>query len=279
MRTIAAAAVEEAVRSACIEAAIEAAPDLIAAFERARGMEESPLGRETIERLLENCRLARTERIPICQDTGLAVFFVERGEEVTIAGGTLGEAIAGGVRRGYADGYLRKSTCDCLTRKNVGDNTPAIVHYDLVPGDALRIAFMAKGGGSENMSALAMLKPAQGEAGILDFVVATVEKAGSNPCPPIIVGVGVGGNFEQAALNSKKSLLRELGRPSPDPVAARMEAELLRRVNNLGIGPEGFGGRVTALAVHLIIQPCHLASLPVAVNIQCHAARHKVIEL
>lgn len=278
MRTITAAALSDAVRAACIDAAISASPDLVAALERALAAEESDIGRHTLARLLDNCRIAAESRIPLCQDTGLAVFFVERGEEVTVAGG-MNAAIADGVRRGYADGYLRKSSCHCLTRKNCGDNNPPVIHTEIVPGDRLRLSFMAKGGGSENMSAVGMLKPAQGEQGIVDFVTATVERAGANPCPPVIVGVGIGGTFERAALNSKRALLRELGAPSSDPDAARMEAELLRRVNALGIGPEGFGGRVTALAVHLILEPCHLASLPVAVNLQCHANRHRLIEL
>ena len=257
MRTITAAALSDAVRAACIEAAISASPDLVAALERALSVEESDIGRHTLARLLDNCRIATEQKIPICQDTGLAVFFVERGEEVTVAGG-MNAAVADGVRRGYADGYLRKSSCHCLTRKNYGDNNPPVIHTEIVPGERLRLFFMAKGGGSENMSAVGMLKPAQGEQGIVDFVTATVERA---------------------ALNSKRALLREIGVPSPDPDAARMEAELLRRVNALGIGPEGFGGRVTALAVHLILEPCHLASLPVAVNLQCHANRHRLIEL
>jgi len=279
MRTISAAAVSDAVRAACIDAAVNASPDLIAAFQRAAAAEESEIGRQTIQRLLDNCRIADEQNIPICQDTGLAVFFVERGEEVTVDGIGMSAAIADGVRRGYADGYLRKSSCHCLTRKNYGDNLPPIIHTDIVPGERLRLFFMAKGGGSENMSAVGLLKPAQGEKGIIDLVVSTVERAGPNPCPPIIVGVGVGGTFERAAVNSKRALLREIGAPSTDPDAARMEAETLRRVNALGIGPEGFGGRMTCLGVHIIIEPCHLASMPVAVNIQCHANRHRTIEL
>jgi fumarate hydratase subunit alpha len=279
MRTITAAAISDAVRAAAIEAAVHASPDLVTALERAAAAEESDLGRDTLRRLLDNCRIAAEQGVPICQDTGLAVFFVERGEGVTVDGVGMNAAIADGVRRGYADGYLRKSSCHCLTRKNFGDNNPPIIHTEIVPGDRLRLFFLAKGGGSENMSAVGMLKPAQGEGGIVDFVTATVERAGANPCPPIIVGVGIGGTFERAALNSKRALLRKIGAPSLDPDAARMEAEMLRRVNALGIGPEGFGGRITALAVHVIIEPCHLASLPVAVNLQCHANRHRTIEL
>ena len=279
MRTIAAKAIAEAVREACIQANLVADDDLVSALSKARAEEVSPVGRDVLDKLIENIRIAGEQKIPICQDTGLAVFFVRRGEEVRIEGGTMNEAINQGVRKGYAEGYLRKSTCHCLTRKNVGDNTPAVIHTELAPGDSLQIAFMAKGGGSENMSAVGMLKPAQGWAGIKDLVAATVERAGPNPCPPIIVGVGIGGSMEQAALNSKKALLRRLGEPNPDPELAKMEAELLERVNRLGIGPQGYGGRITALAVHILMQPCHIASLPVAVNIQCHASRHRVITL
>ena len=278
MRIIAAQAVADAVREACIAAGIIGGKDLIAALEKARGLEESDAGRMALDKLLDNLRIAREQNIPICQDTGLAVFFVERGEEVAVEGGLV-EAINQGVRRGYADGYLRKSTCHPLTRKNLGDNTPAVIHTESVPGDKLTIHLMAKGGGSENMSAVAMLKPAQGWAGIREFVVSTVGKAGSNPCPPIIVGLGIGGNFELAAINSKKALLRPLGEPNPDPDLAAKENELLAEINKLGIGPQGYGGRITALGVSIISRPCHIASLPVAVNIQCHASRHRTISL
>lgn len=279
MRTISVKAISDAVREACIQASIIAGPDLVAALTQARRDEVSPLGQDVLDKLLENIRIAREQNIPICQDTGLAVFFVERGEEVTVAGGTMTGAIADGVRRGYGDGYLRQSTCHCLTRKNVGDNTPAVIHTEIVAGDSLRLQFMAKGGGSENMSSLGMLKPAQGWEGVKDLVRTTVERAGSNPCPPIIVGVGIGGTFERAAINSKKSLLRPLDRANPDPELAARELELLETVNRLGLGPAGFGGRITALGVHIIMEPCHIASLPVAVNLQCHASRHRELAL
>jgi fumarate hydratase subunit alpha len=279
MRTIASQSISDAVRAACIEADIVATDDLTQAFKKARAAEESEVGQMVLDRLLDNTEIAKTQRIPICQDCGLAVLFVERGEQVTVAGGTMNDAINEGVRRGYADGYLRKSTCHAFTRKNLGDNTPAIIHTSIVPGDGLTLHIMAKGGGSENMSAVAMLKPSQGWAGIRDFVVSTVSKAGSNPCPPIIVGVGIGGNFELAAINAKKSLLRPLGEPNPDPELAKLEDELLVEINKLGIGPEGYGGRITALGVSIILAPCHLASLPLAVNIQCHANRHRTVRL
>jgi fumarate hydratase subunit alpha len=262
-----------------MEANLVGGKDLVAAFEMARDIEESEVGKMVLGRLLENLRIAERERIPICQDTGFAVFFVERGEEAAVEGGALDDAINAGMAQAYADAYLRKSTCDCLTRKNRGDNSPAIIYTDCVPGDKLKISFMAKGGGSENMSALNMLKPAQGWEGVRDFVVSAVDRAGANPCPPVIVGVGIGGTMEKAAINAKKSLLRPLGEKNPDPELAAMEAELLEAINKLGIGPQGYGGRVTALGVSIIRHPCHIASLPVAVNIQCHASRHRVIEL
>lgn len=211
--------------------------------------------------------------MPICQDTGLAVVFAEVGQEVQVEG-NLTTAINEGVRQGYTKGYLRLSAADPITRKNTGDNTPAIIHYELVPGDKIRIAFLAKGGGSENMSAMFMLKPAQGLLGVKKAVKDTVSQAGANPCPPILVGVGIGGTFELAAVNAKRALLRPLGSPNLDPELAALEKELLEQINNLGIGPAGFGGRVTALGVHLMKAPCHIASLPVVVNLQCHASRH-----
>ncbi|OGP69578.1 MAG: fumarate hydratase, partial [Deltaproteobacteria bacterium RBG_13_60_28] len=215
------------------------------------------------------------EQIPLCQDCGLAVVFVELGQEVQITGGDFEQAIQEGVRQGYGEGFLRKSLCHPLTRANTGDNTPAVIHTEIVPGDRLKITVVPKGGGSENMSRVFMLKPAEGVDGIIDRVVTTVREAGANPCPPIIVGVGIGGTFERAALLAKKALLREVGSPNPKPELAALEKALLQEVNDLGIGPQGLGGRITALAVHVLMQPCHIASLPVAVNIQCHASRHK----
>jgi len=229
--------------------------------------------------LLENARIAKEERIPMCQDCGLAVVFAEIGQDVHLVGGDFYQAVNAGIRQGYGEGHLRKSLCHPLTRANTGDNTPAVIHTEIVPGDRLKLTVVPKGGGSENMSRLFMLKPADGLAGIRAKVVLTVEEAGLNPCPPIIVGVGIGGNFERAALLAKKSLLRELGQANPDPEVAAIERQLLAEVNDLGIGPQGLGGRITAMAVHVLMQPCHIASLPVAVNIQCHASRHQEVLL
>ncbi|MBM4294013.1 MAG: fumarate hydratase [Deltaproteobacteria bacterium] len=277
MREIEVSQITRAVKDAAIAANYEAGEDLLAALRRGMEEEESPAGKEIFRQLLENAQIAATERIPMCQDCGLAVVFVELGQEVHLAGGSLEEAIQEGVRQGYVEGFLRKSLCHPLTRANTGDNTPAIIHTEIVPGDRLNIMVVPKGGGSENMSRLYMLKPAEGWAGIKERVVETVRDAGPNPCPPIIVGVGIGGNFERAAYLAKKSLVREIGHPNPDPELAKLERELLVAVNDLGIGPQGLGGRVTALAVHLLMEPCHIASLPVAVNIQCHSTRHKEV--
>ena len=230
--------------------------------------------------LYANSELAAKEQMPICQDTGTAVVFLEIGQEVYIKGGYIYDAVNEGVRQGYYEGYLRKSIVKHpWIRENTGDNTPAIIHADIVPGDTLKIIVAPKGGGSENMSALTMLKPAAGLEGVKQFVIDTVKKAGPNACPPIIVGVAVGGNFEKAAILAKKALLRKLGQAHPDPMVAKVEQELLKKINDLGIGPQGFGGKITALAVHLEIFPCHIASLPVAVNINCHVSRHKSVVL
>jgi len=263
----------------CIEANSTLGDDVHAALEKARERETSPLCREVLDQLLENAAIARQESLALCQDTGVAVVFVELGERVHITGGSLVEAINQGVRQGYAAGYLRMSLCDPLTRKNTGDNTPAVVHIELVPGDALKITLAPKGGGSENMSRIAMLTPSQGWQGIQDFVLETVKAAGANPCPPIVVGLGLGGTFEKAALLAKKALLRPLGSENPDAQLAHLEQELLAAINRLGIGPQGLGGDTTCLAVHILKHPCHIASLPVAVNLNCHAHRHKEIVL
>lgn len=279
MREIHVDAITAAVRDLVIEANCELGDDVITALRRAGAAEESPTGREILNDLLENARIAREEQIPLCQDTGLAVLFVEIGQEVHVVGGKLAEAIEEGVRRGYREGYLRMSTCDPFTRDNRGDNTPAIIHYDIVSGERLRITFVPKGGGSENMSRGMVLTPADGVEGLRDFVVTTVRDAGAKPCPPTIVGVGIGGTFEMAALLAKKAILRPVGSINPDPELAALEEEWLREVNNLGIGPQGMGGRITALAVHIESMPCHIASLPVVVNMQCHAARSREVEL
>jgi len=275
MREVSAAAITKAVKELFIDANINLGEDVLAALHRALEQEESPQGKEILNELIENARIAAEEGIPICQDTGLAVVFVEMGQDVHVVDGDFTEAINEGVRQGYREGYLRKSACHPFTRANTGDNTPAIVHIDIVPGDTIKIIAAPKGGGSENMSRVMMLTPSVGMEGVKEFIVQRVRESGANPCPPIIVGAGIGGTFEQAALIAKKALLRPLGSTNPDPELAAMEADLLTRINNLGIGPQGYGGRTTALAVHVNMIPCHIASLSLAVNIQCHAQRHK----
>ena len=277
MKIVQAKDIREAVAAMCIAANRELPADVRAAFEAAHAAEQAPAAKEIFRQLLENADLARDTGLPLCQDCGLAVFFVEVGEDVRVEGSTLREAINDGMVAGYKDGFLRKSSCDPFTRKNTGDNSPSIIHFDIVPGDTLKITMMAKGGGSENMSRVTMLSPAQGWKGIKDFVVNRVAEAGPNPCPPTIVGVGIGGNFELAAVNSKKALMRELDDKHPDPEIAKLEDELLAAINALGIGPMGLGGKTTSLGVKIMLAPCHLASLPLAVNIQCHSARHKEV--
>ena len=278
MRTLEAASITTAVRSMCIEANHALPPDVQDCIAVAAATETAPQAVEVFRQLRENMDLAAATGLPLCQDTGLAVFFVELGQELHIQG-NLTAAINLGVRQGYADGYLRKSTCDPFSRKNTGDNSPAVVHYDLVPGDPLRIAFMAKGGGAENMSRVTMLAPSEGWEGVKQFVLRRVADSRSNPCPPIIVGIGIGGTFERSALLSKKALLRKLDDRNPDPDLASREAELLERINKLGIGPMGLGGNTSCLAVKMLVEPCHIASLPLAVNIQCHSARHMEVLL
>ncbi|MBN2289642.1 MAG: fumarate hydratase [Candidatus Glassbacteria bacterium] len=276
MKTIELQQVSEKVKYLCQQANTVLGEDVIAALEKFRRDEESPTGREILDQILENARVAEEQNAPLCQDTGFAVFFVEMGRDLLLTGeGTLEDAINRGVAQGYTEGYLRKSIVgDPLERKNTGDNTPAVVHLKQVPGEGLAITFAPKGGGSENMSRLAMLKPSDGLEGVKNFVVESVKIAGANPCPPIIVGVGIGGTFEHCAYQAKKSLLRELGSRHPEPFYSSLEDELLELVNATGIGPQGLGGRTTALAVHVEAHPCHIASLPVAVNMQCHSARH-----
>lgn len=279
MRNLHVKEITEAVKGLCIDANYNLGQDVVESFREALKIEESPTGIAVIEQLLENARIARDEQVPMCQDTGTAVVFVELGQDVHIEGGMLLDAISEGVRQGYKEGYLRKSICDPFTRKNTGDNTPAIIHLKLAPGDKLRITVAPKGGGSENMSKAVMLKPSDGIAGIKNLVTQMALEAGSNPCPPVIIGVGIGGNLETAALLAKKSLLRPIGSRNQDPEIAKLEDEIKTIVNDLGIGPQGFGGRVFALAVHIDKVPCHIASLPVAVNFNCHAARHKEIAI
>ncbi len=258
-----------------IEANRDLPESVVSCFIRSMEEEQSPAGKEVFRELLENARIAKEEQIPICQDTGLAIIFIEVGQDVHIQGGSLREAIAEGVRRAYRSGYLRKSACDPFTRKNTGDNTPPIVHMNIIPGDRVRIIAMPKGGGSENYSEVRMLTPSEGIEGVKRFVVEMVKKGGPNPCPPIIVGVGIGGNFETSALLSKEALMVPFGKRNDDPAIAELETALLDEVNRLGIGPQGYGGSVTALDLHIKMQECHIASLPVAVNIQCHAHRVK----
>ncbi|MBI5893954.1 MAG: fumarate hydratase [Deltaproteobacteria bacterium] len=274
MRKISTSEITFKVKELCIRAACELGSDVAFALKEMRGKEESPLGKEILDQIIENAQIALKEDAPMCQDTGIAVFFVEVGRDAAIDG-SLDDAINEGVRQGYNEGYLRKSVCHPLTRKNTSDNTPAIIHTKIVDGDKVKITIAPKGAGSENMSRLAMLKPSQGLQGIKDFVINTVKEAGGNPCPPIIVGIGIGGNFEKSAILAKETLLRNVGSANPDKDLNALEKDLLDKINNLGIGPMGFGGRTTALAVHIKTAPCHIASLPVAVNIQCHAARHK----
>ena len=279
MREVAFQDILEKVKDACMAANFELGEDVIAAFKKAKEKEESPVGREILEQLLENAKIAQKDKIALCQDTGFAVCFVDLGDEVRVKGGNLLDAINEGVKQGYQDGYLRKSICHPFTRKNTDTNTPAIVHINLVPGDDLKIVVAPKGGGSENMSRVTMLKPSDGIEGIKQFVIQRVKESGANPCPPLVIGVGIGGTFEKAALIAKKSLLRPVGSKNPDPVLATLEDELLEKINELGIGPQGLGGSTTALAVHVEMHPCHIASLPLAVNINCHASRHKEIIL
>ncbi len=277
MRVIDVSQITEAIAKLCIEANYELPDDVYQALKEALEKEKSPVGKAVLSMILENAELARQRVAPICQDCGLAVVFLEIGQEVHFTGGSLKEAIYEGVRKGYKEGYLRKSTCHPFTRANVGDNTPPVIHYDIVPGDKVRIVVAPKGGGSENMSMVTMLKPADGLEGVIETVVNRVKEAGGNPCPPIIVGVGVGGTFERSAFLAKKALLRPVGKPNPDVELAKVEQEILERINKLGIGPMGWGGTVTALAVHFEMEPVHIASLPCAVNINCHVARHKEI--
>jgi fumarate hydratase subunit alpha len=280
LREIAAETVTKAVRELCIEANTRLPEDHLSALRRALEEEESPLGREVIGELLENARVARERCVAFCQDTGYAVFFVELGGEIRVVGGELGEAIDEGVRRGYEEGFLRKSIVrGPVDRTNTGDNTPAIVYYDLVPGDALKLTMLVKGAGCDNMSSLRMLTPAEGVEGMKRFVVETVERAGPNASPPLTIGVGIGGPFERAALLAKKALTRPSGEPSPDPKIARLERELLEAINGTGIGPAGYGGTVTALAVHVESFATHIAAFPVAVNLDCHSHRTSSVEL
>jgi fumarate hydratase subunit alpha len=277
MRDIEASAITEVVSHLFQQANFELGEDVLAALKQARQDEESPQGREVLDKILKNANIAASEKIPLCQDCGVAVVFLELGQEVHIASGDLYTAINEGVRRAYDEGYLRKSMVSrpFSARINTGDNTPAIIYTDVVTGDKLKITVMPKGTGAENMTRLAMLTPASGRQGIIEFVVKAVDEAWSSPCPPVIVGVGIGGTSEMTLMLAKRALLRKVGEPNQDAEIADLEREILLKVNNLGIGPMGYGGRITALAVHVESFPAHIGSLPVAVNLQCHSARHR----
>lgn len=278
MRNVDAEEISRAVNRLSMDANYYLGDDVVEALKKNLESEESPLGKEILSQIIENAQIAGSENMPLCQDTGLAAIFVELGQDVHVNGGDFEDAIQKGIKNGYGEGFLRKSMVeDPLRRKNTGDNTPGVISIHVVPGDKIKITILPKGGGSENMSAIKMLKPSDGDTGVQDFVVETVRTAGGNPCPPIIVGVGIGGSFDKCAYLAKKALLRSVGSSHPDPYYAAMEKELLKRVNDTGIGPQGLGGRTTALAVHIETHPCHIASLPVAVNTQCHSARHKEV--
>ena len=279
MRIITSKEISNAVKDLIINSSVSLPEDTFKSLEHAFKKEISESGKTVLSQLLLNAEVARLENKPLCQDTGLAVFFVEIGMDVAVKDRNLTDSINEGTRLGYAEGFLRKSTCDPLTRKNIGDNTPAIIHYEFTGGDKLKIMYAAKGGGSENMSKIKMMRPSDGKDGIIDFVVSAMQAAGPNPCPPNIIGVGIGGNFERSAILAKKSLFRKLGEKNDDKELDEMEKIMLEKINNIGTGPMGFGGICTALGVHIIKEPCHIASLPVAVNIECHSHRHAEITI
>ncbi|HEY8492081.1 MAG TPA: fumarate hydratase [Dehalococcoidia bacterium] len=273
--------IAETVARLCVEATHHLPEDVVAALQRARETEESPLGRQVLVEILENAEIARREMLPLCQDTGTTVVMLEVGQDVHLVGGSLTDAVNRGVAEGYTGGFLRASIVDrpFSARVNTKNNTPAVIHTELVPGERVRIKVIPKGGGCENMSRFTIMLPGAGKEGITNFVLQTIEESGGNPCPPIIVGVGVGGSAEYAMFLAKKAITRKVGEPSPDPETAEFERELLERVNALGVGPQAIGGRNTALAVHIETFPTHIASLPVAVNLQCHSARLKEAEI
>lgn len=280
MRKLDVSEITKAVRRLSMEANTELGEDIVGAFKACRETERSPTGVDVLGQLLENAGISLSEKMPLCQDTGVAVVFLDIGQEVELAGGDVVEAVNEGVRQGYKDGYLRKSIVkDPLRRVNTGDNTPAIIHTRIVPGTGVTVTVAPKGGGSENMSGVAMLKPSQGVEGVKKFIMEKVSDAGSNPCPPIIIGVGIGGTMEIAALIAKRALLRQIGQRNPDEYYAALETEMLDKINRLGVGPMGLGGDTTCLEVFIETHPCHIASLPVAVNVQCHSARHKEAHL
>ena len=277
MRRIDSKLITKEVKKLCIEGNIFLGDDVIKSFEESLKKEESDLGRDILNILIENAQIAKDSHTPLCQDTGMAVFFVEIGQEVIIKGDTLTDAINKGVSEGYTEGYLRKSVVSPITRINTKDNTPAIIHYEMVKGDKIKIQYAPKGFGSENMSQLKMLKPSDGIEGVKKFIVKAVSEAGPNPCPPIVVGVGIGGTVDKCAQIAKKALLRNIGEHNEDEMIANLEKEIIEKINDLGIGPQGFGGNTTALAVNIETFPTHIAGLPVVVNINCHSARHKQV--
>jgi fumarate hydratase subunit alpha len=280
MREIAAQKITRALEKICIEANTELSEDVQSALSQALRREESPTGREILRQIITNAEIARREKLPLCQDTGIAVVFIEIGQEVRIVNGFLEEAINEGVSRGYRQGLLRKSVVlDPLRRENSGDNTPAIIHSEIVPGEKIKIGLLCKGGGAENRSAIKMFKPTSGEPEIEQFIIETVDRAGPDACPPLIVGVGIGGNFDSAALIAKKALLRPVGKHSSQSDTAKWERKLLEKINKLGVGPMGLGGTTTALAVNIEKRPCHISSLPVAVNIECHSHRFREVTI
>lgn len=276
MREIAVEQLTEVIKRLCIDACQFLPKDVKNAIEECRACEDWAIAQGVLDNMIENYRLAEEQQMPICQDTGMACVFLEIGQDVHLRGGNLQDAVNEGVRRGYAEGYLRKSVVgDPVRRGNTGDNTPAMIYTEIVPGDQVKITVAPKGFGSENMSAIRMFKPSAGIEGIKDFILETVEAAGPNPCPPIVVGVGIGGTFDKAALLAKKALLRDLGSHHPDPYYADLEREMLERINALGIGPQGFGGRTTAIGLNVETMPTHIAGMPCAININCHVTRHK----
>jgi fumarate hydratase subunit alpha len=280
MRDIHVSSITDAVKKLCMEANYALEPDMLRAFDRALTTERSAAGKQVLQILKENAELARTRKIPYCQDTGFVVCFVEVGQDTHVTGGGLVEAIDEGVRQGYTEGYLRASIVRSpFDRANTGDNTPAVIHTEIVPGAQIHIRVMAKGGGCENRSKYKMLTPAEGIDGVKEWILECVRTAGPDACPPLVVGAGIGGTFEKAAILSKKALFREVGSANPDPATDALEKELLDRANRLGIGPQGYGGDTTAFAIHILTYPCHITSLPVAVTIECHAHRHKEVTL
>lgn len=277
MRIIESEIIVEAVKKLCIEGNTILGEDVINAFEESLENEKSDTGKNILKILIENSKIAKDNKIPLCQDTGMAVFFVEVGQDVMISGDTLTESINKGVSKGYIDGYLRKSVVSPITRINTQDNTPAIIHYEMIKGDKIKIQYAPKGFGSENMSKLKMLKPSDGIEGIKEFIIEVVKEAGPNPCPPIVVGVGIGGTVDKCTQIAKKALFRNIGEHSKDDFISDLEKEMLKKINALGIGPQGIGGNTTSLAVNIETFPTHIAGLPVCVNINCHSARHKEI--